>query len=144
MQKALRPLLRPDGAGSHSMLGNLVDGAHAGPTLLVPLPRGHVSAVADALGRIPRLGDMRGRLAMVNIGAIGVDAAQDDWLRNHIGPVDETLYVSTGELDGMDPRPVQQTLSTILQKATELGMISGRGVMPLHPGRQSPLAASAR
>ncbi len=65
MQKALRPLLRPDGAGSHSMLGNLVDGAHAGPTLLVSLPRGHVSAVADALGRIPRLGDMRGRLAMV-------------------------------------------------------------------------------
>jgi len=126
------------------MLGNLVDGAHAGPTLLVPLPRGHVSAVADALGRIPRLGDIRGRIAIVNIGAIGVDNTQDVWLRNHIGPVDDTLYISIGELDGVDPRAVQQTLSAILQKATELGMISGRGVASLYPGRQSPLATNTR
>lgn len=143
MTKALYPLLRPDGAGSHLSLGYLVQGAHAGPTLLVPLPRGHVSAVAEALRRIPRLGDIRGRVAMVNIGSIGTDVAQDEWLLSQIGVVDETLYLATYEHDGMDPRAVQETLSAILQKATKLGMISGRGVVPFRPGRQSPLAVRA-
>ncbi|MCC5955886.1 MAG: hypothetical protein JJU07_07280 [Natronohydrobacter sp.] len=117
---------------------------NAGPTLLVPLPRGHASAVAEALGRIPRLGDIRGNIAMVNIGAIGVDCAQDAWLRSQIGPVDETLYLAMGEHDGLDPRAVYETLAAILGKATELGMISGRGVVSFRPGQQGPLAASAR
>ncbi len=131
MQKALRPLLRPDGAGSHTKLGYLIDGAHTGPTLLVPMPRGQASEIADAFRQVSRLGGIRGRLAIVNIGAIGMDAEQDDWLRNQIGPVDETLYLSASELDGVDPRAIQQTMREILRKATELGMIPGRGVMPL-------------
>lgn len=130
MQKALRPLLRPDTAGSHEKLGYLIDGAYSGPTLLIPLPRGHATKVAEAMQRIPRLGNFRGRVAIVNIGAVGADAAQDDWLRNQIGTVDETLYLTKAKIDGQNPHAVQQTIAAILGKATELGMISGRGVLP--------------
>ena len=143
MQKALRPLLRPDGAGSHTKLGYLIDGAHAGPTLLVPLPRGHASKVADAFRRVPRLGDIRGRIVLVNVGAIGLDPAQDDWLRSQIGPVDETLYLTSGKLDGLDPRAVQRTMREILAKATELGIISGRGVIPSRVRSQDSVSVSA-
>lgn len=143
MQKVLRPLLRPDGAGSHTKLGYLIDGAHAGPTLLIPMPRGQASEIADAFRQVPRLGGIRGRLAIVNIGAIGMDAEQDDWLRNQIGPVDETLYLSASELDGVDPRAIQQTMREILRKATELGMISGRGVMPLRLHVQDSVSISS-
>ncbi len=134
MQKALRPLLRPDGADSYSKLGYMIDGAHSGPTLLIPVPRSQVSQVADAFRQIPRLGDIRGRVIMLNIGA---DKTQDDWLRNQIGPVDETLHLATDEPDGLGPRAARQTMTAILRKATELGMISGRGVTPMPQTSQS-------
>lgn len=143
MQKALRPLLRPDGAGSHTKLGYLIEGAHSGPTLLVPLPRGQASKIADAFRHIPRLGNIRGRLVVVNIGAIGADAEQDGWLRNQIGQVDETLYLTPSEFDGVDPRSVQQAMTEILRKATDLGMISGRGVIPLRQNLQDSVSISA-
>ncbi len=143
MQKALRPLLRPDGAGSHAKLGYLIDGAHAGPTLLVPLPRAHASKVADAFRRVPRLGEVRGRIVMVNVGAIGLDPAQDDWLRAQIGQVDEMLHLTTGKSAGSSPRAVQRTMTEILREATELGMISGRGVRPLRQHGQDSVSRSA-
>ncbi len=143
MHKALRPLLRPDGAGCHTKLGYLADGAYSGPTLLVPLPRGQATRIADAFRQIPRLGDIRGRIVLVNIGAIGADAAQDDWLRSQIGPVDQTLYIAPSELDGLDPRAVQQTMAEILRTATELGMISGRGVMPMRQNGRGSVSVSS-
>ncbi len=143
MNKALRPLLRPDGAGSHAKLGYVIDGSHVGPTLLIPMPRGQATQIADALRQIPRLGDIRGRIVMVNIGAIGTDAAQDEWLRSQTGPVDETLYLTASEFDGVDPRAVQQAMTEILRKATILGMISGRGVMPLRQNVQDSVSIGA-
>ena len=141
MEKALRPLLRPDGAGSHAKLGYVIDGAHAGPTLLIPMPRGQATQIADAFRQIPRLGDMRGRIIMVHIGAIGADKAQDDWLRIQIGPVDETLYLTANTDDISGPLAIRGTMAEILRKATELGMISGRGVMPLRAQDLSRVAA---
>ncbi len=141
MKKALRPLLRPDGAGSHAKLGYMIDGSHVGPTLLIPMPRGQATQIADAFRQIPRLGDMRGRIVMVHIGAIGADKAQDDWLRNQIGPVDETLYLTANADDMSGPLAIRGTMAAILRKATELGMISGRGVMPLRPQDLSRVAA---
>lgn len=61
MNKALHPLLRPDGASSHAKLGYVIDGSHAGPTLLIPMPRGQAAQIADAFRQIPRLGDCSGR-----------------------------------------------------------------------------------
>lgn len=141
MNKALRPLLRPDGAGSHAKLGYMIDGSHAGPTLLIPMPRAQATQVADAFRQIPRLGDMRGRMIMVHIGAIGADKAQDDWLRHQIGLVDETLYLTANADDMSGPLAIRRTMAAILRKATELGMISGRGVMPLRSQDQSCLTA---
>lgn len=143
MKKALRPLLRPDGAGSHAKLGYMIDGSHVGPTLLIPMPRCQARQIADAFRQIPRLGDMRGRIVMVHIGAIGADKAQDDWLRNLIGPVDETLYLTANTDDISGPLAIRGTMAAILRKATELGMISGRGVMPLRSQDQSRLDARA-
>lgn len=141
MKKALRPLLRPDGAGSHAKLGYMIEGAHAGPTLLIPMPRGQATQIADAFRQIPRLGDMRGRIVMVHIGAIGADKAQDDWLRNQIGPVDETLYLTANADDMSGPLAIRGTMTAMLRKATELGMISGRGFLPLRAQDQTRLEA---
>lgn len=143
MKKNLCPLLRPDGAGSHAKLGYMIDGSHAGPTLLIPMPRGQATQIADAFRQIPRLGDLRGRVVMVHIGAIGANKSQDDWLCNQIGPVDETLYLTANADDMSGPLAMRRTMTAILRKATELGMISGRGVMPLRHQDQTGLAARA-
>lgn len=126
MKKAIRPLLRPDGAGSHALLGYILEGPEAGPTLVVHLPRGHASALGDALGRICRPETIRGNIVVVNIGAIGVDPEQDEWLRSQIGSNGETLYRDKCAHDGLDPRSVHETLTAIITKAADLGMISGR------------------
>ena len=143
MKKTLCPLLRPDGAGSHAKLGYVIEGAHAGPTLLIPMPRGQATQIADAFGQIPRLGDLRGRIVMVHVGAIGANTSQDDWLRNQIGPVDETLYLTANADDMSGPLAVRRIMTEILRKATELGMISGRGVMPVRAQDQSHVGARA-
>ena len=124
MHNCMRALLRPDGAGSHTMLGYLIRGEGTGPTLMLPLPRTDVADVADALGQLPGLANIRGCLALVNIGSIGTDPQQDDWLRSQIGPVDATFYPVNGRDGGMDGRSVQGMLRAIHVKATELGMLS--------------------
>lgn len=144
MHKVFCPLLRPDGAASHTMLGILISGIHAGPTLLVPLPRAHVDAVAGAMEKLPRIGDIFGQIALVNIGAIGAETAQDAWLQSQIGPVDETLYLSAREHSGMEPQAVGELVSSILDMARTLGMISGCGIAAFRSKQQSVSANTTK
>lgn len=144
MNKAFRPLLRPDGAASHTMLGILISGINAGPTMLVPLPRAHVDAIAIEMEQLPRIGDIYGQIALINIGAIGAGTAQDAWLHSQIGPVDETLYLSAREHSGMEPQAVGELMNAMLDKARSLGMISGRGVKAFQPIRRSASAISTQ
>ena len=144
MKKALNALLRPDGADSHAKLGYMIGGINTGPTLLILMPRGLATRLAAAFRQIPRLGDMRGRLVMVHIGAIGADMAMDDWLRSQIGPVDETLYLTASATESSGPLAVRRTMTEILRRATELGMIAGRGVFPSRRQGQDSFATHPR
>lgn len=80
---------------------------------------------------------------LITVKGTGMDAAQGAWFRSQIGPVNEALYLATGEQDKTHPHAAQATLTANLPKAPKLGLVSRRGVVPFRLGRQGPLAVSA-
>lgn len=133
MRQSALPLIRFDAASGPICLGHLLSGIHNGPTLVVSTTIETGSVLISSLSGVPRISNIRGRIAVIyreqlkTLGAEGPDT-----LANLIGPIDDWFPAEADSHDGISSAQ-QATRSltwSVLARAAELGMITGRGLIP--------------
>ena len=133
MTAPARPLILPDAASGCVHIGHRITGTEAGPTLLVTCFAAPGTALMQDLAAIPRIGGLRGSLAIVHIDALdAIGPEADARLRALLGPIDATLFLPF-RLDAAAPAPERarrEMVWTTLAKAAVLGIIAGRGLVP--------------
>jgi hypothetical protein len=133
MKDLITPLVLNDSADGVVRIGDTLSGFRTGPTLLVSCTGDLAHGLMAAIAAIPRIGDLRGSIAIIDIDQLeNLGTGADHRLKALIGPIDATLFLPfRGDSNcQFDDKTRREMVWSILAKATQLGMISGRGIVP--------------
>lgn len=108
----------------HGVIGFELNGANAGPTILIAGLSPLLEAVFDRLAALPTLPWMRGRIRMHILHHGQTDPSLPDEI------VDEVLYLPGMVVADLSEEAIKDSYLATLRLATKLGMIQGRGVSP--------------
>ena len=104
-------------------------GAAPGPQVVVAGIGRIAEQVFDGLMAIPTLPWMRGTLVLVHLDVLDHPAGETA-LRVPLGPVDRTLKLPWPSQALPEAPLVRQSLHRVLHVCADMGMISGRGLIP--------------